>query len=270
MTPEELVSLYRALPIDTLVRTDSGQTQIKNNFRVIVECKRYISGLNSYTQGVRGAVRKYLAAMAKISGSGVTTNGEGWALNSLDLDPIPLITDLNVTHALSGKGTPREIQNTGRILSLMLPDPEHSKKLCGAGSITELASWFFGMDCNGFTGVYQVLEGDSTNAKLPNIACKHQISGKELRASLTDIQDLDLVFNTGSPDHIAIINSVTSRKPDLIECTICEARDPKFGGAQTNEWKILKAKSGWHLYRQFEGKSVGVDPRIADKIVSYY
>jgi hypothetical protein len=271
MFPEELVSLYRALPIDTLRRTDSVQNPIANNYRVIVSCTRYISGLHSFAQGVRTAVKKYLKAQAAIAGSGIEKSGSGWALKTLDLDPIPLITDLNVLHALSGKGSPKEMQMTGRILSLMLLDPEYSNKLCGAPDIITLADWFFGMDCNGFTGVYQVLEGDSTNAKLPNVSCQGQIGGKTPRREVSEIQDLDFVFNTGSPNHIAIINSVSGPPKDgVIECKICEARSPSFKGAQTNEWRIKKTDSAWHLWRKDGATWLMGDPRIAHKIVSYY
>jgi len=244
MEPEKFVEQYHNLIVSPL-RFTGGAPPVGADLPLIFPVKAYKSGLSSYRQKVREAIRKFLKKKAGISGSGVTATGYGWSIDGPAFARIPYFSDWICLWTLSGKGTPQEISNTMAVASLMLHERAPNEDLLGCPDLGTFRDWYMGMDCNGLVFAYLRKYFGWTEAE----DHKPRWYTKGIRRTMLDeLRERDFVFKWEGVDHIAILGKIWSRSATSIECNICEARSYSAGGPQVNRWRIWQ--SGNHFESQ--------------------
>lgn len=250
MEPEKFVSQYHNLVVSPL-RFTGGTPPIGAGMPLILPVRAYKSGLTSYRQQVRGAIRKYLNNKALKSGSGVTDSGHGWSIDGPAFGRIPYFSDWICMWTLSGKGTPEEIRSTLGVASLMLHESAPNKALLGCPDLSTFRDWYMGLDCNGL--IFAYLRSHYGWAEAEDHKPRWYAKGIR-RKTLSEIRERDFVFKWEGVDHIALVGKIWSRSADSIECNLCEARSPDAGGAQVNRWLIWQ-EGGHFQSKQLTGGS---------------
>jgi hypothetical protein len=245
LSPEDFVLRYHNLQVNTLMPFfDPPICCAENKTFAIV---RYVSGLTTYTNNVRGRIRKFLNKQGENPESGIFKVGDNiWTLPYLQIEPIYDFSDDALTRVLSGRGSIWEIQSTMRIASLMMATYDTKKDFYGAIDLKTFVDYFLGMDCNGFAGAY--LRAFGANPGTGNQSCKTLASGPK-RQKASEVRERDFIYHDDSPDHIQVIGKVEKCEGDWVYCNISEARSYALKGAQTNPWKIKRDGAGWKMIR---------------------